>query len=65
MIGEAYIERRQTISLCFIDLEKPYNRVMWDTLLNVLKDKMVDWKQRVVYKTQGSYENNRWCNRVV
>ena len=32
--------------ICFVDLEKAFDRVTWDKLISILKDKGIDWKER-------------------
>lgn len=50
MMGERYIEREKAISLCFIDMEKTFDRVRWDILMDILKLKKVYWKGRRLIK---------------
>lgn len=50
MIGERCIERGKGLSLCFIDMEKAFDRVLWDKLFQILKDKGMDWKDRRLIK---------------
>ena len=45
-IGERYIEKGKGICICFVDLEKAFDRVTWDKLLAILKNKGIDWKER-------------------
>src|SRR6266576_382167 len=45
-IGERYIERGKAINMCFIDMEKAFDRVNWRKLLEILKIKKVDWRDR-------------------
>lgn len=46
IIGERYMERGKGLSLCFIDLEKAFDRVDWRKLMDIMKEKKVDWKER-------------------
>ena len=45
-IGERYIERGKAVNMCFIDLEKAFDRVNWRKLMEILKVKRVDWRDR-------------------
>src|SRR6266576_2691197 len=45
-IGERYIERGKATNMCFIDMEKAFDRVNWRKLLEILKIKKVDWRDR-------------------
>ena len=45
-IGERYIERGRAVRLCLVDLEKAFDCVKYEKLLEILKDKGVDWRER-------------------
>jgi hypothetical protein len=45
-IGERYNEKGKNVHVCFIDLEKAFDRVDWEKLLEILKRKGIDWKDR-------------------
>jgi Reverse transcriptase (RNA-dependent DNA polymerase) len=46
IIGERLTERCKSFVICFVDLEKAFDRVNWDKLLEILKYKGIEWKER-------------------
>jgi retron-type reverse transcriptase len=45
-VDERYMERGKAVSMCFVDLEKAFDRVNWRKLMDILKVKKVDWRDR-------------------
>lgn len=50
VIGERYIERGRQLYTVFVDLEKAFDRVQWNKLMNILKKNGVDWRDRRLIK---------------
>lgn len=50
MICERGLEYGKDIYICFVDFEKAFDRVRWDTMMQILKDLQVDWKDRRLIK---------------
>ena len=46
MIGERYAEKGREVCVCFVDMEKAFDRVDWVILLKELRNRGVDWKER-------------------
>jgi len=59
---ERYMERKKGVWICFVDLEKAFDRVSWTRLMSILKDKGIDWKERRLIK--NLYEQQRVIVRV-
>jgi len=50
IVGERYIERGKGMYLCFVDLEKAFDRVIWVKIMKILKERNVDWRDRRLIK---------------
>ena len=46
IIGERYLERGKGLCCCFVDLEKAFDRVDWIKLMDILKRRGIDWRER-------------------
>ena len=62
MIGERYVERGKGIYFCFMDLEKAFDRVNWEKMMQILNAKHVDWKDKKLIKEL--YINQKAAVRV-
>jgi exonuclease III len=62
VIGERLTERCKTFVICFVDLEKAFDRVNWDRLLVILKNKGIEWKERRLIR--NLYKDQRVIVRV-
>ena len=50
MMQERVLDVDEEMFVCFIDLEKAFDRVQWPKLLEILKDISVDWRDRRLIK---------------
>lgn len=60
--GERYSGRGKRIILCFIYMEKAFDRIKWDILMVILNENRIDWKvgQRIISETKAAVKvNNR------
>ena len=62
MIAEKFKEKKKNLYLCFMDLEKAYDRVCRKKMWSVLKDYEV--KSNLLHAVKAFYENSRACVRV-
>lgn len=46
VICERFLEKGRSVTVCFVDLEKAFDKVNWDKLVYILKRKGVDWRDR-------------------
>jgi exonuclease III len=62
VIGERLTERCKSFVICFVDLEKAFDRVNWDKLLEILKNKGIEWKERRLIR--NLYKEQRVIVRI-
>ena len=43
---ERSLEHDQEVNICLFDLEKAFDRIRWDKLMEILKKIGVDWRER-------------------
>ncbi|KAJ4432752.1 hypothetical protein ANN_21390 [Periplaneta americana] len=48
-IGERYLEKNKEVYIVFMDLEKAFDRVDWNKLIEILKKIGLDWKERRLF----------------
>ena len=46
IIGERTLEIDEEMCVCFIDLQKTFDRVKWTKLMQILKRTGNDWRER-------------------
>ena len=50
IICERSLEHDQEVNICFVDIEKAFDRIRWDKLMEILKKIGVDWRERRLIK---------------
>ncbi|KAJ4433981.1 hypothetical protein ANN_16300 [Periplaneta americana] len=48
-IAERYLEKNKAMYIVFVNLEKVFDSVDWNTLIGILKNIAVDWKERRLF----------------
>jgi len=46
IISERVLDLKEEMSLCFIDWQKAFDRVDWTKLLEILRNIVVNWRER-------------------
>ena len=46
ILSERTLEIDEELSVCFIDLQKAFDRVSWTKLMQILKEIGIDWRER-------------------
>jgi len=46
MMVERSLENNQEVYICFVDYAKAFDRVDWKKLINIMRKKGVDWRNR-------------------
>jgi hypothetical protein len=46
IISERKLEIDEELSVCLIDWQKAFDRVNWTKLMQILKETVIDWRER-------------------